>query len=402
MAQNSEQVMLRKLRSPGLATRRLKAGMVALLLSIGLILGGVQAAMARGKGQPGGYRPAPAAVAPYYPTVYGGERILKSAVVDDEAGTVTLPLHQGRMRDGRSVWYVLTDVSDARIAARKGLNYSPKLRNVTGRAARTATRASDGTLVFDQGTVDFSPERRVVAGMAPNFFPPAVAEPGSVGDDAYSPLVRVTNERNVVYNATIVAFDVAADEIEFPDGKIDYRNVIDRAVAISPARGTVTFRMNLGTSGGRPILFISLDSNAPLLSALEATTYAPGLLDIPVGLDDAPNSAVSNNYIITYGPRGDDNPQRQGVNSALGDRSSQVFDIFDGAPGVLNGALYSPMWDLYLAQWTPEAFERGYTSAIYSELQFWGLVERGWLTGPDGQAVKASGLISNCPLIMHY
>lgn len=193
-----------------------------------------------------------------------------------------------------------------------------------------------------------------------------------------------------------------AEAIEFPDGNIDYSKVIDRAVAISPARGTVSFSLNLGTSGGRPVLFISLDSNAPLLSALEATTYAPGLEEIPVGRDDRPDSAVSNNYIITYGPTGAGNPQRQGVNSALGDPNSQVFDIFDGAPGVLNDRLYSPMWDLYLAQWTPEALASGYASAIYSELQFWGLVERGWLTGPNGQAVMASGLISNCPLIIHY
>lgn len=52
-------------------------------------------------------------------------------------------------------------------------------------------------------------------------FPPAVAEPGSVGDAHYSPLVRVTNRRGLVLNATVVAFDVDADEIEFPAGAVD-------------------------------------------------------------------------------------------------------------------------------------------------------------------------------------
>ncbi len=95
-------------------------------------------------------------------------------------------------------------------------------------------------------------------------------------------------------------------------------------------------------------------------------------------------------------------PQRQGLNSALSDTPSQVIDIFDGAPGVINDYAYSPMWDLYVAEWTPEAIEKGYTSAIYSELQFLGLVEKGWITAPGGGEMGPSGLISNCALIMHY
>lgn len=348
------------------------------------------------------YQPAPAAVAAYFPYAYESKQILKSAIIDEEASTVTLPLYRGQMRDGRTVWYVLTDVSDPGIAEAAGLNYSPKLRNVSGKAARTATLETDGTLTFDQGTVDFSPERVVVPGEAPNFFPPAEVQAGSIGDADYTPLVRVTNAGNVVYNATVVAFDVEADEIEFPDGDVDYSKVIDRAVAISPEQGTVTFLVTLGAADGRPVLFISLDSNDNLVSALEATTYAPALSDIPVGLNDTPNSAVSVNYIITNGPTGADNPQKQGLNSALSDPGAQLLDIFDGAPGVLNGEAYSPMWDLYVASWTDEAIDNGYRSAIYSELQFLGLVEKGWITAPDGGPVGPSGLISNCPLLMSY
>jgi hypothetical protein len=250
--------------------------------------------------------------------------------------------------------------------------------------------------------VDFAPERVVVPGEAPNFFPPAEVQAGSVGDADYTPLVQVTNAGGVIYNATVVAFDVAAEAIEFPDGDIDYSKVIDRAVAISPAAGTVTLQMTLGTAGGRPVLFISLDSNDNLVSALEGTTYAPALSAIPVGLNDMPNSAVAANYLIANGPTGAANPQKQGLNSALGDPGAQVLDIFDGAPGVLHDYAYSPMWDLYVAAWTPEAIDKGYVSAIYSELQFLGLVQQGWITAPDGGPVGPSGLISNCPLIMHY
>jgi len=347
-------------------------------------------------------QPAPSAVAGYYPVAYTGEPILRSAVADTTNSTVTLPLHKGRMRDGRAVWYVLTDTSDRATAHKLGLNWSPKLANAPGRAVRTATLDEHGALVFDQGTVDFRPERTVVPGAAPNFFPPAEATPGSVGDRYYSPLVRVGNAGGAVFNATTIAFDVDAAQIEFPDGGVDHRRVLDRAVAISPAKGTVTLSMSLGTSGGRPVLFVSLDSNAELLSALEATTYAPALKNLPVGRNDRADSAVAVNFIIANGPTGSDNPQRQGLNSALGDPGAQVFDIFDGAPGVLNGRAYSPMWDLYVSAWTQEAIDRGYRSALHSELEVLGMAARGWLTAPGGGPVGPSGLISNCPLIMHF
>lgn len=342
------------------------------------------------------YQPAPPAVASHFPYIYEANHLLKTGVVDLDKSTVTLPLYKGSMKDGRSVWYVLTDVSDEGLAKELGLNYSPKLRNVSGNAVRNATLGTDGLLTFDRGTVDFTPERKVVPGKAPNFFPPLEAQAGSKGDAYYTPVVRVGD---IVYNATVVAFDVSASEIEFPDGGIDYSKVIDRAVAISPKKGTITLSLNLGTMRGQPMLFMSLDSNDNLVSALEATTFAPALSDIPVGLNDNPNSAVAANYIILNGPLGDANPQKQGVNSALGDKTGQVFDVFDSAPGLVPG--YSPMWDLYLAEWTQEAIDKGFQSAIYSELQFLGLVKRGWITGPGGH-VGSSGLISNCPLVMSF
>lgn len=351
-------------------------------------------AAAKSGGETHSYRPAPASVAAYDPVGYPGEQILSGATVDTRAGTVTLPLHRGRMRDGRSVWYVLTDTSDARTAARLGLNHSPKLRNAPNAAVRTA-RGDFQALVFDQGTVDFRPKRRVVPGAGEHAFPPAVAQPGSVGDSRYSPLVRVGTQ---VLNATVVAFDVSAAEIEFANGGVDYDKVIDRAVAISPRKGTVTFNLSLGTSSARPILFVSLDSNSPLVSALEATTVAPALANLPTGRDDAPDSAVSSNYLVTNGPTGAENPQRQGLDSALSDPGAHVLDIFDGAPGVLNGDLYSPMWDLYVTEWTADAVTKGYRARVDSELELIGLARRGWIAGAD----RSSGLISNCPLILHF
>jgi hypothetical protein len=339
----------------------------------------------------------PESLGPLYGFGYEGNLILPSAVVDLEKREVTMPLHRGRLEDGRTVWHVVTDASDAMAAQAMGAIYSPKLANASGRAVRMARREMDGTFVFASGVVDFSPLRMLMPGDAPNFFPPKLAHAGSVADDDYTPLARVGD---VVYNATTVAFDVEADEIEFPTGDVDYAKVMDRVTAISPAAGTVTFSMNTGTVAGRPIVFISLESNDHFVSAAEATTYTPALSDVSFGAADEPGSSVAVNYIMINGPTGDGNPQIQGVNSALSDSTGQVFDIFHAAPGVHDG--YSPMWDLYLGWWTDEAIARGYRARVHSQLEWLTLVEEGWIMGKDGGATHSVGLVSNCPLIMSW
>jgi hypothetical protein len=52
--------------------------------------------------------------------------------------TVTLPLYKGKLRDGRLVWYILTDTDDEANAAALGLNFSSKL-TYAGPGARLAT-----------------------------------------------------------------------------------------------------------------------------------------------------------------------------------------------------------------------------------------------------------------------
>lgn len=345
-------------------------------------------------------RPAPPAVAGYYPIVYSQQPILPAARIDPSANTATLPLHQGRMRDGRNVWFVVTDASDRQLARRYQANHSPKLGNAPAAAVRTATMVG-GTLVFDNGTVDFTPERRVVPGPAPHAFPPAEAAPGSIGDAGYSPLVRVRGS-NAVLNATVVAFGVAAAEIEFPDGNVDHTKVIDRAVSISPARRTVTFAMSPAAAAGRAVLFVSLDSNSPVVSALEATTYAPRLSALPVGTGNRPDSAVSANYIVTNGPTGASNPLRQGLDSALSDPGAQVLDVFATVPGVVAGESYSPMWDLQVGSWSDRAVAAGHRTVLHGELEALAAAARGDLTNPDGTTLSASGLISNCPVLAHF
>ena len=238
--------------------------------------------------QEGEITPPPASVGAVVPNTYFGPapsliqkeltgpyQLLKSGEVNLKDETITLPLYQGQLRDGRKVWYILTDVTDPGTADALGLNYSAKLNNVVGRAVRLGTLEKNTTVTFESGAVDFRPNRRVVPGEAPNFFPPKTAEPGSVGDQNYSPLVRIQNAGNFIWNAPIVAFNVEASQISFCDGNPDYSLVHDKVVKICPQDQTVTLKLTQGFSFARPVLYVSMDTNDPLAATLEGATFAP-------------------------------------------------------------------------------------------------------------------------------
>ncbi len=353
--------------------------------------------------------PAPASVGADIPLTYFGPapsqvqreligpyQLLKAGQVDLEAGTVALPLYQGRLTDGRKVWYVLTDTTDRINADALGLNVSAKLSYAVGRAVRNDTLAKNSTLIFESGTVDFRPERSLVPGIGANAFPPQQVQPGSVGDRNYTSLIRLTNSGNHVYNAPIIAFNVDAKQISFPNGKSDYRLVHDKVVKIDPDKMTVTLKLTPGMSFARLVMYLSFDSNDPVAATLEESTLAPGLSDIQVGRDDSAFSAVERLFVFA-GPMGKENPQRQGLNSAIVDGSGPST-IFGGIPNIATD--YSPMWDLNLGEWTPEAIKRGYRSRLTEEFQILGFVQRGWITGPGSKKYGSTGIIINCPVVM--
>jgi hypothetical protein len=359
--------------------------------------------------------PAPASIGADVPLTYFGQapsqvqkelvgplQLLNSGTIDQDKGTITLPLYRGETKDGKNVWYVLTDTTDKGNADALGINYSAKLAyTATGKGARTATLRKDGIVVFDQGTVDFKPVRRVEPGDAPNFFPPKVAEPGSIGSADYSPLVRITNAGGEIYNAPIIAFDVAADKLKYAAGKVDYGVVHDKVVSIEATAdgGTVTLDLTTGFSFAKPVLYLSFDANNALPAALEAATLAPGLSDIRIGGDDGAFSGVERLFSVVNGPTGEENPQRQGLNSAIGEGRSPL-NLLGGIPTVATD--YSPLWDFNAVEWTKEAVDKGYRSRVIEEFQVLGLVEQGWLTGPGGADFGSTGLIVNCPIVFRF
>jgi hypothetical protein len=330
------------------------------------------------------------------PRLVGPVHLLKAGQVDLQNATVTLPLYKGKLRDGRLVWYILTDTDDEANAAALGLNFSSKL-TYAGPGARLATLENDATLTFDRGAVDFSPKHSVVPGDAPNYFPPKSFQPGSVGDRDYSPLVRIVNAGNHIYNAPTVAFNVSSDQLNrFCTGNVDHDIVHDKVVKICPRDTTVTLALTVGFSFAHPILYLSTDANDALPAAMEGATYAPRLKNIATGHDDSAFSAVERIFGFVNGPTGQDNPQRQGFNSALSDGRGPL-NVFGGIPTVATD--YSPLWDLNAGEWTKEAIDKGYRSRLIEEFQILGFVERHWVTGPGGGKFGSTGFIINCPIV---
>lgn len=314
-----------------------------------------------------------------------GEQYFVESQVRDDRRAVFLPLYEGRLSDGTPLWFILTDASDATTAAAWGINAAPVLMGALGQT-RQATIESSGIWVFDAGRVDFAPEHRLVPG-ADSPFPPSEAQPGAVGDAAYTPLVEV---EGVIYNAPIVAFGVTADEIDFCEGNPDRSHVHDLALAICPEEGTVLMRLAQGFGFGREIFYVSPDASDPTAAALEQAIYAPRLGET-FGRADAPL------FLAINGPRGRDNPLRQGLESALVGEGSPR-SLLAEVPGFSNH--YSPLWDVRMFQWTAEAIERGYrTQVIDTAYQFPLFEAAGWLTNPAGGAIEASGMIVNCPVI---
>lgn len=328
----------------------------------------------------------------------GPLNLLMSGSVNLAAGTVTVPLHLGRMKSGEAVWYVLLDTDDKGQADALGINYAPKLTFASvGKAVRTARLDGSHTLVFDAGRVDFKPERKVVPGNAPNFFPPKVAEPGSVGDADYSPLVRIENAGGHVYNAPVLAFGASAETLNaFCKGKPDYSLLHDRVVSICPETRQVTLQLATGYSAGRPVLYTSTDANHPLPAALEASTFAPALGDIKVGPDTNRFSPLERIYAFVNGPTGPDHPMRQGLNSALSDGRAPL-NVMGSIPTVSHR--YSPLWDINPTVWTPKALAAGTRSRQTDEHAILGLVSSGYLSGPDGKTFGSAGFIVNCPVV---
>src|ERR1700724_2367041 len=314
--------------------------------------------------------PAPASIGTTVPLSYFGPppsdtnrslvgpvQLLNTGQLDVANGTITIPLYLGHLKgSGKNVWYILTDVDDSNVAAALGLNFSTKL-TFASHSARTGDLDANGNIVFDAGTVNFKPERKIIPGPPGHEFPPTFATPGAVGDANYGPLVKIANAANVIYNAPMVAFDVDASQINFPNGNVDYSKVHDQVVAIDPANMTVTINLINGFSFGKAVWYISMDSSIPLAGA---------------------------------------NEQRQGLSADLAD-GFRPNNVVGGIP--TNALDYSPAWDAQLFEWTQDAINKGYRGQVREEFQILTFVQDGLITSPGGGKFGSSGFSINCAIV---
>ena len=332
------------------------------------------------------------------PSLVGPVQLLNTGVVDAAHGTITIPLYKGTLKGTKkNIWYILTDVSDQGVAQELGLNFSAKLA-FDSNAARTGNFDANGNIVFDKGTVDFSPQRNIVPGPSGQEFPPQSFAPGAVGDKDYSPFVSITNAGGVIYDAPMIAFNVDASQINFPDGGVDYSKVHDQVVAIDPVNMTVTLNLINGFSFGRPVWYLSTDASIPLAAAIEHNTYAPLMSALVLGHDDSFGSGIERIFIATNGPESGqcNNPLRQGLSADLAD-GFRPNNVLGGIPTIALD--YSPAWDAQLYEWTDSAISNGFRGQLREEFQVLTFAQDGLITGPGGAAFGSSGFTINCPIV---
>lgn len=341
-------------------------------------------------------QPSPSEVKPEF---LGPVVLMKSANIDLEKGTATLPLRKGKLKSGQPVWFIITDTTDENLSNLHGVNYSPKMAySLTGAATRHATIERDGSFTFNAGSVDFKPVLSIVPGAAANPFPPKSFQPGSVGDAAYSPMVYIDNSsKSVILNAPVVSQASEAELNTMCDGNVDHAKVHDKVVAICPRDETVTLKLTLGYTFDKPIFYLSTEANNPLVASLETATFAPALADLPFALEDAsPGEAAERIVVVVNGPTGKDNPHRQGLVSALSGEGGPL-NVLGGIPTI--NLDYSPMWRIFPLVWKDEAIQKGYRYRITSALQAAEMDERGFLQSLDGGAFRAVGFVVNCPVV---
>jgi hypothetical protein len=183
-----------------------------------------------------------------------------------------------------------------------------------------------------------------------------------VGDANYSPLVRITNAGGHIYNAPIIAMGDNVQDFADAAGKPNRKYVHDKVVSINISRtndfaSTVTLALTTGFSFAKPVLYLSTEASVETTAALEGATLAPGLQDIATGHDDSAFSAIERLFLTINGPTGCDNPQRQGLFSALTDGRGPL-NVLGGIPTVATD--YSPIWDVNVGEWTQRAIDRGW------------------------------------------
>jgi hypothetical protein len=353
--------------------------------------------------------------------------------------SVRLPLYRGEA-NGKTVWYVLLDASDAGAAHDLGVNYAPKLANlsincpdcvqtVTLDSPSPAQNRFGQAIVHFKGAPDFSPTR--IAEPGPTGFPLAKFQPGAVAGAGYSPFIRIAGAPTV-YSAPIVATGNGPFDV------VHHTNTGDRVLGIHIAGASapgqyaeswVDLLFVKGFDAGQPIVYVSTDAGQPLTAVLERSTYVPALDKAAYnGGDDFLGSARERLFGFINGQTGAHNDQAQGFvhlikdghaaeDASAGNRAlinalrhgGDLLNVFGDFPTLRDprhAQAYSPLWDAQLGLWTQKAIDHGLDQRQIDEVQVFNLAASrpDLLTGVDPATGKPApygsvGVDINCAVI---
>src|SRR5262249_9086172 len=141
--------------------------------------------------------------------------------------------------------------------------------------------------------------------------------------------------------------------------------------------------------------YASTDASDLLAASLEDVTYAPMLNLAPTADDDSTASSRAELVAFVNGQTGANNPNRQGLNSAVAGHADP-FNVLRWTP---NQNRSSPRWDVHVARWSDAVVAAGQNVRQTDVLHVLGLVRRGDITAPDGTPFTASNFIVDCPII---
>ena len=330
----------------------------------------------------------------------------------------TLPLHKGNV-NGETVWYIITDASDAGVAEDLGLNFAPKLSNITIGCPACAQQVESESQILGESEVafegkpDFSPERILESG--PTFFPPAMAQPGAVADAKYSPFVRVKGS-DVVYNAPIVAVG------DGPFNATTHTNTHDRLLAIDPEEMTVDMGLIRGSANGKDIVYLNFEASNPVTATLERSVFTPNLAQSPFPNGSTrEDSARAEIFTFVNGPVGLESPPAQGITHLIRDGLNaqelnlentqllealrnggdleNVFEVFPTLQDPTLAQAYTPLWDLNVGMWSIAAVAEGRNIALRDANEIRAVAATGELTSPGGFPLASSNEVINCPAL---
>ncbi|HEY4039089.1 MAG TPA: hypothetical protein VGM15_09730, partial [Burkholderiaceae bacterium] len=148
------------------------------------------------------------------------------------------------------------------------------------------------------------------------------------------------------------------------------------------------------------------DASAQLVAALEHSTFTPNLNAAPGLASDEPPSSRAAISPVVNGIRGDANPLRQGLESALLGEGDP-FNIAQEQPS--DPVHYTPIWDVSPVAWTDDAIAAGLRVQLHSQDAIRTQALAGnivsALPGTPNTSlggINSIGAISNCPIIVVF